>query len=198
MVYISKVYTKFGDRGETMLADGQRVSKANARIGAYGEIDELNSVLGLLRAELLREPKRDRAEPFLKALDGELGRIQQELFNLGAELATPKAAEGGPSLVVEERHVTLLEQTMDAWNAELQPLRSFILPGGSAAASVCHLARTVCRRAERSIVALAAIEPVRGVAVIYVNRLSDYLFVVSRALCHRLGDPEVLWDPKTT
>lgn len=198
MVYISKVYTKFGDAGETMLADGQRVGKDAARIRSYGDIDECNAVLGLVRTELQREPRRDRDEAFLAALDGQLARIQQELFNLGAELATPKAAQGEASLKVEERHVEQLERDIDGWNDQLEPLKSFILPGGGPLAAAAHLARTVCRRAERELVALARIEPIRGEAMRYVNRLSDYLFVVSRIASHRLGYDEVLWDPKST
>lgn len=198
MVYISKVYTKFGDAGETMLADGQTTSKAAARLRSYGDVDELNAVIGLVRTELDREPRRSQDPEFLESLDRQLGRIQQELFNLGAELATPKAALGEATLVVEERHVTQLEQDLDAWNDALAPLRSFILPGGGPLASSTHLARTVCRRAERELVALAAAEPVRPEAMRYVNRLSDYLFVIGRAASHRLGYDEVLWNPATT
>lgn len=198
MVYISKIYTKFGDTGETMLADGQRVAKDDARIRSYGEIDELNAIVGIVRTELAREPKRMTDEDFATALDGQLGRIQQELFNLGAELATPHAARGEASLVIEERHVLQLEHDIDHWNDTLEPLKSFILPGGGPVAASAHLARTVCRRAERELFALARREPVRGEAMRYVNRLSDYFFVVSRIVSHRLGYDEVLWDPKST
>jgi cob(I)alamin adenosyltransferase len=206
VVYISKVYTKSGDEGQTMLASGAIVRKDAPRIRTYGDIDELNAVIGLVRIEIGREPKREGAEIFLGELDAQLARIQQELFNLGAELATPEATQRDPSAtketggmpVVEDRHVQQLEHEIDGWNAALEPLRSFVLPGGGPIAAVCHLARTVCRRAERELVALFAEEPVRGEAIRYVNRLSDYFFVVSRSVTHRLGYPEVLWEPSNT
>ncbi|MCY1062515.1 cob(I)yrinic acid a,c-diamide adenosyltransferase [Nannocystis sp. SCPEA4] len=193
VVYISKVYTKFGDRGDTMLASGDTVGKDAPRVAAYGDVDELNAVLGVLRVELARvEPAAQRE--LLTALDAQLGRIQQELFDLGAELATPGATEGKAPLRVEEADVTRLEQELDAWNADLPPLRSFILPGGGPLGAYAHLARTVCRRAERTVVALTRVEPVRAEAVRYLNRLSDYFFVVARAVAHAFAVPEVLWD----
>ncbi|MDC0673927.1 cob(I)yrinic acid a,c-diamide adenosyltransferase [Nannocystis sp. ncelm1] len=193
MVYISKVYTKFGDRGDTMLASGDTVGKDAPRVAAYGDVDELNAVLGVLRVELARvEPAAQRE--LLTALDAQLGRIQQELFDLGAELATPGATEGKAPLRVEEADVTRLEQELDAWNADLPPLRSFILPGGGPLGAYAHLARTVCRRAERTVVTLTRVEPVRAEAVRYLNRLSDYFFVVARAVAHAFAVPEVLWD----
>jgi cob(I)alamin adenosyltransferase len=198
VVYISKVYTKFGDAGETMLATGDRISKDAPRIRSYGDIDELNAVLGLLRAELGREPKAAGAAVFVSELDAQLARIQQELFNLGAELSTPGTRDGDGKLKIEPRHVEALEKDIDGWNASLDPLRSFVLPGGGPAASVGHVARTVCRRAERELVALARLDPVRPEAVVYVNRLSDYLFVVCRTVAIRLGAGEVLWDPSST
>jgi cob(I)alamin adenosyltransferase len=205
VVYISKVYTKSGDGGETMLATGARVRKDAPRIRAYGDIDELNAVIGQVRLEIGREPKREGAEVFLGELDQQLARIQQELFNLGAELATPEAAdpEADPTRTssmprVEARHVERLEHEIDGWNAALEPLRSFVLPGGGPIATVCHLARTVCRRAERELVSLTRDAPVRAEAMHYVNRLSDYFFVVSRSVTHRLGYAEVLWEPTTT
>lgn len=194
MVYISKVYTKFGDRGDTMLASGDTVGKDAPRVAAYGEVDELNAVLGLFRVELARVGEAPAQREFLAALDASLGRIQQELFDLGAELATPGATEGKAPLRVEEADVTRLEQELDAWNADLPPLRSFILPGGGPLGAWAHLARTVCRRAERTVVALTRVEPVRAEAVRYLNRLSDYFFVVARAAAHRFDIPEVLWD----
>lgn len=194
MVYISKVYTKFGDAGDTMLASGDTVRKDSARVESYGEVDELNAVLGLLRVELARTPTSDEQRPFATALDASLARIQQELFDLGAELATPGAAEGKARLKVEDGDVTRLEKELDALNEHLSPLRSFILPGGGPLGALAHLGRTVCRRAERRAVALAHQEPVRGEALRYLNRLSDYLFVVARAAAQRFGHPEVLWD----
>lgn len=200
MVYISKVYTKAGDRGETTLGNGLRVRKDAARVAAFGDVDELNAIMGLLRLELTREQRDGETNPVIDALDGQFARIQQELFNLGGELATPPIPEKPERdfVGIEERHVERLEHEIDAWNANLDPLKSFILPGGGGVATVCHLARTVCRRAERQIVTLAAGETVRGEVQRYVNRLSDYLFVVARAAARELGHPEVLWDPART
>ncbi len=198
MVYISKVYTKFGDEGQTMLANGDTVSKASLRVRAYGEVDELNATLGLVRLELGREPRAHEHMQFVAKLFGELGRIQQELFNLGAELATPSASEGGARLQVEQRHIEALEQSIDDHNGSLEPLHSFILPGGGPTGSAAHLARTVCRRAERELVELANSEPVRNEARIYLNRLSDWLFVIARAAAKQLGHAEVLWDQRRT
>ena len=195
MVYISKVYTKFGDAGDTMLASGDTVGKDTARVEAYGEVDELNAVLGLMRVELARTSTADAGQAeFVATLDASLGRIQQELFDLGAELATPGAARGEARLKVEDTDVTRLERELDALNDHLAPLRSFILPGGGPLGAWAHLARTVCRRAERRVVALAHGEPVRPEALRYINRLSDYFFVVARAAAQRFGVPEVLWD----
>lgn len=193
MVYISKVYTRSGDDGDTMLATGDRVGKDHQRIRTYGDVDELNCVVGMLRVELARTPSPPLE--YVARVDGELGRIQQELFNLGAELSTPMAEGETPKLAVHDRHVDRLEREIDGHNDALAPLRSFVLPGGGPAAAVCHLARTVCRRAERELVALARVEPVRPAALHYVNRLSDYLFVLSRSMTHTFGDQEVLWDP---
>jgi cob(I)alamin adenosyltransferase len=198
MVYISKVYTRSGDEGKTMLANGAFVGKETLRIRAYGDVDELNTVLGMIRVELAREPRRPAHEAFCAKLDAQLARIQQELFNLGAELATPEAAEGGAKLKIEQRHVDALEHEIDEHNAHLEPLRSFILPGGGPVASAAHVGRTVCRRAEREVVALARAESVREESRKYMNRLSDYLFVVARAAAKQLGYDEALWDPKTT
>lgn len=198
MVYIAKVYTRSGDDGHTMLASGDRVPKDAVRIAAYGDVDELNAVLGVLRVELAREPRREGAQIVLDEADLQLGRIQQELFDLGAELATPSAATGGSKLTVGAQQVTTLERNIDAWNEPLAPLTSFILPGGGAIAAACHMGRTVCRRAERVAVTLANTEgeTVRVQALHYLNRLSDYLFVLARAITHRLDYDEVLWDPK--
>lgn len=197
MVYISKVYTKFGDHGDTMLASGDTVGKDSLRVAAYGEVDELNSVLGLLRVEVQRAPGEtsERAD-FLSGLDATLARIQQELFDLGAELAEPGATTGKARLYVTDDDVTRLEHELDALNEPLSPLTSFILPGGGPVGATAHLARTVCRRAERHAVTLSRSEPVRGEALRYLNRLSDLLFVVARAAAQRLGHPEVLWDTR--
>ena len=195
MVYISKVYTKFGDDGQTMLANGDTADKDAARVRAYGDVDELNAALGLLRLEIAREPARAEHAAFLRALDEALERIQQELFDLGAELAHPGAAAGEGKLRIEEASITRLENEIDALNAPLPPLRSFVLPGGGALGAAAHLCRTVCRRAEREAVALRREAAVRGEALRYLNRLSDLLFVVARAAAHELGHDEVLWDP---
>ncbi len=201
MVYISKVYTKSGDGGQTMLANGEKVSKDHLRIRAYGDIDELNATIGMVRVELFRDPRAASARTFVERLDAQLGRIQQELFNLGAELAYPEPDEPSemPRLSLRPDHVEQIERDIDALNEDLPPLRSFILPGGGPTAAACHLSRTVCRRAEREVVTLAgASEQVSDVALHYVNRLSDYFFVLSRALAARLGYGETLWVPETT
>jgi cob(I)alamin adenosyltransferase len=178
-----------------MLATGDRVGKDHQRIRSYGDIDELNCVMGMLRVELRRGDAAEKNAEMVARVDAELARIQQELFNLGAELSTPMPEGETPKLAVHDRHVDRLENEIDAHNDALEPLRSFVLPGGGPVAAVAHLARTVCRRAEREMVALSRQEPVRGAALRYVNRLSDYLFVLSRSLTHALGEPEVLWDP---
>lgn len=194
VVYISKVYTRSGDDGGTMLASGDRVSKDAARVASYGEVDELNAVIGLVRVEIAREPQRES----LAAVDEELARIQQELFDLGAELATPGAGDKEGQLTIPARHIDRLEAEIDARNEDLAPLKSFVLPGGGPVGATCHLARTVCRRAERRAVALARDETVRPEALRYLNRLSDYLFVLARAVAHQLGHDEVLWKPASS
>jgi cob(I)alamin adenosyltransferase len=198
MVYISKVYTRSGDDGGTMLATGDRVGKDHQRIRSYGDVDELNCVIGLVRIELAREPRRAHHADAADRMDGELARIQQELFDLGAELSTPTPDGSAPKLAIHQAHVDRLERELDAHNEPLAPLRSFVLPGGGPVGVACHLARTVCRRAERELVALSRNEPVRGEALRYLNRLSDYLFVLSRAVAHAFGEPEVLWQPGST
>jgi cob(I)alamin adenosyltransferase len=196
MVQISRVYTRSGDRGQTSLADGSRIDKDNPRIRTYGEIDELNSVLGLVRVELGREPHREDHTSFVDILDRQLERIQQELFNLGAELASPKITAKGNQHLLGEDHVSALERDMDALNETLAPLESFVLPGGGPVGAAAHLARTVCRRAERDLVWLAREETIRPEALGYLNRLSDYLFVLARSVAHELGYTETLWDPE--
>jgi cob(I)alamin adenosyltransferase len=178
-----KIYTKTGDTGETALFGGARVSKASARVDAYGVIDELNSVLGLVRSE-----------PFDEELDALLGQVQNQLFNLGAELASSpdsKVALGVP--LVSEREVQALEAAIDRAEGELPALKTFVLPGGSRASAYLHLARTVCRRAERKLVQLAEREAIRLEAVRYLNRLSDALFVFARLANQRLGVADVPW-----
>jgi cob(I)alamin adenosyltransferase len=167
MVYISKVYTKFGDGGDTMLASGDTVGKDTLRVAAYGEVDELNSVLGLLRVEVSRAKPSAFGPPSSASLDATLARIQQELFDLGAELAEPGAASGKARLCVIDSDVTRLEHELDALNEHLAPLTSFILPGGGPVGATAHLARTVCRRAERQAVTLAPrrARPRRGPAL---------------------------------
>jgi len=195
MVYISKVYTKFGDDGQTMLANGDTADKYAPRVRAYGEVDELNATVGLLRLEIRRTPTPESATDFTAQLDRGLERIQQELFDLGAELAHPGAAAGEGKLRIAESSVTRLEGELDAFNEPLPPLTSFVLPGGGAIGVAAHLCRTVCRRAERDAVALRQHSPVRGEALRYLNRLSDYFFVVARAAASAFAEPEVLWDP---
>lgn len=178
-----KIYTKTGDSGETGLFGGARVSKAAARVGAYGDVDELNSVIGLARTT-----------PFDPVIDVLLAEIQSELFNVGAELATtPEKAEKNLAPVVGEAEIARLEAAIDRADEELPPLKTFVLPGGLPAAAHLHLARTTCRRAERAIVALGAAEPVRPEVVRYLNRLSDLLFTLARLANARGGFEDVPW-----
>lgn len=179
-----KIYTKRGDAGETGLFGGQRVSKDDLRVAAYGDVDELNALLGLARAA-------DLDERLAKAV----ARVQDELFTLGAELATPDAEKNPKVPTVDAAWIERLEEEIDAIDGEVPPLRQFVLPGGSQGASWLHLARTVCRRAERSIVQLSRREPVGGLALAYVNRLSDWLFMAARAANHRAGVAEIAWTP---
>lgn len=178
-----KIYTRTGDSGETSLFDNTRVSKADARVDAYGEVDELNACLGAARAAGVGG---DLAAP--------LDAIQQDLFALGARLADPSAriADRVTKAAITAAAVERLEQLIDRLDAEAPPLRRFILPGGSPGGALLHLARTVCRRAERRVIALGpdAVEPI---LIVYLNRLSDLLFVMARAVNHRAGMPEVEW-----
>mgnify|MGYP000325984650 CR=1 FL=1 len=175
---ITRVYTKTGDAGETSLVDGSRVSKAHERVAAYGDVDELNSLLGLARVGL---PDAQLADA---QLDEALGKIQNELFIVGADLASPLTIQVPR---VDETHIAELEQLIDSLLEELEPLREFILPGGTQLGASLHLARTVARRAERSIVTLAAREEINEQALIYLNRLSDLLFVMARVANQRAG-----------
>ena len=178
-----KIYTKTGDKGETGLFGGGRVSKSSTRVDAYGEIDELNSVIGLVRTE-----------PIDATLDALFARVQSALFDLGAELATPpdsKAELGIPTIT--DADVLALELAIDRAESELPPLKTFVLPGGCRAAAYLHLGRTVCRRAERRLVTLGEEEGVRETCIRYLNRLSDALFVLARLANHRAGIADVPW-----
>jgi cob(I)alamin adenosyltransferase len=179
-----KIYTRTGDRGDTSLFGGQRVPKDALRIEAYGTVDELNSVIGIVRA--------DNAEP---ALDATLERVQDELFVLGADLATPRSLEKKGVGRIAHTEADRLEQEIDRFEAGLKPLKSFILPGGSPVAARMHFARTVCRRAERIVVRLSRNEDIGDDIIIYLNRLSDLLFVLARYANHTARVPEVKWKP---
>jgi cob(I)alamin adenosyltransferase len=183
MVTLSKIYTKGGDQGRTSLGDGTRVAKHTARVAAYGTVDEANATIGLVRLHTAGEA------------DAMLARIQNDLFDLGADLCRPGADfEDAKALRVQGSQVERLEREIDGMNAELQPLTSFVLPGGTAAAAYLHLARTVTRRAERLVCELAEAEAINPAAIRYLNRLSDHLFVLSRWLNEK-GAKDVLWVP---
>ncbi len=187
MVRLTRIYTKGGDKGRTSLGDGTRVVKHDLRVAAYGTVDEANAAVGLARLHAAGEA------------EAMLARIQNDLFDLGADLCRPEAGPkdkkpGGTALRVVESQVLRLENEIDAMNAALQPLESFVLPGGSAAAAHLHLARTIARRAERAITALAAKSAVNPFAIKYINRLSDHLFVLARIVNDR-GKADVLWRP---
>jgi cob(I)alamin adenosyltransferase len=194
MVRLNRIYTKAGDGGQTRLVGGQKVAKDSARIESYGTVDELSSCLGLTRAALATPPVPAGAPE----LSDVIKRIQNELFNLGSDLATLPADRHPQQPLIEARHVTALEREIDAWNESLPELRSFVLPGGGWVAASLHLARTVCRRAERLVVGLRATEEVGEQVVPYLNRLSDALFVMSRHASRLYGEPEPLWTPETT
>lgn len=174
---LSKIYTRTGDDGTTGLGDGSRVAKDSARVNAYGTVDELNSALGMLLAHEVPDAVREC-----------LTQVQHDLFDLGGELCIPGMA------MVFDADVDRLEATLDGFNADLPPLKDFILPGGGIAAGTCHLARTICRRAERDVVTLARHDTVRPEATRYLNRLSDLLFVIARVLARASGHGEVLWQ----
>jgi cob(I)alamin adenosyltransferase len=188
MVYLSRIYTRSGDQGETGLGDGSRVPKDHPRVSAYGAVDELNAVLGLL---LAGNPDQPEAEL--------LRSIQNELFDVGADLCLPPTSEEGPGqrLRVRPEQAARLESAIDRINAGLTPLTSFVLPGGRLAAAWCHLARTVCRRAERDVVTLSRTEAVNPQVIVYLNRLSDLLFVLARSY-NAGGREDVLWVPGKT
>ena len=194
-IYLSRIYTKAGDKGQTSLVGGKKIAKDSPRIEAYGTVDELNAVIGLLR-----KANRDEAGPeeARARIDAILGRVQNELFNLGSLLATLPEDVGEKQPRIEARHVEALERDIDALNEQLPPLRSFTLPGGGWVSSWLHLGRTVCRRAERVVVHLAGLEPVDAEAVRYLNRLSDALYVIGRWNVRQRGEQEPLWTPETT
>jgi cob(I)alamin adenosyltransferase len=180
-----KIYTKSGDHGETGLFGGPRVPKSDARVEAYGEVDELNAAVGAARA-IVEDPE----------IDLHLARVQHELFCVGAELATPHDAKARSAIPpIDAAWTARLEGAIDAWDAALPPLRQFVLPGGTRTAAALHLARCVCRRAERRVVALAVEVEVAPEALAYLNRLSDFLFVAARVANQRAQREETAWDP---
>lgn len=190
-VRITRVYTRAGDKGETRLVGGKRVAKDSPRIEAYGTIDELNSVIGLARA--FNEEKLGQGEAH-RFLDSVLRQLQDELFDLGSELATPSDFFQEGMYRVGEREVKKLEQLMDECQKELEPLKSFVLPGGGRIGAYLHQCRTVCRRAEREILRLSRAEELSEWPLKYVNRLSDLFFVLSRWVSKQTGEAEYLWQ----
>lgn len=190
-IRITRVYTRTGDRGETGLVGGKRVPKDSARIEAYGTIDELNSIVGLARVFNEEQITHNEAH---RQLDLILRQIQEELFDLGSELATPAEFFKEGMYRVGEREVKKIEQLIDDCQKELTPLKSFILPGGGRVGAYLHQCRTVCRRAEREILRLSRVEELGEWPVKYVNRLSDLFFVLSRWIAKRTGDKEYLWQ----
>ena len=188
MVRLNKIYTRTGDQGETGLADGSRISKAHPRSRAVGDVDEANSAIGVALLHIDDEAARAK-----------LGRIQNEMFDLGADLATPGEdfAPGEMVLRIVQEQIDRLESEIDEMNSGLEPLRSFILPGGGAGSAYLHLARTVVRRAEREAVAAASEVTLNPLALIYLNRLSDHLFVLARLIASA-GEGDTLWKPGST
>lgn len=180
-----KIYTKTGDQGITSLLGGMRVPKSDLRIDAYGTVDELNSYLGLLRDQKVNAKRTDL-----------LKEIQDRLFTIGAELATVPGKDKVKKPDLHPEDVELLEREMDLMESQLPMLTAFILPGGHQSVSFCHLARTVCRRSERIVVELASLEPVSELVIQYLNRLSDYLFVLGRKMAQELDVEEVTWKPR--
>lgn len=180
-----KIYTKTGDSGTTSLLGGARVSKAHVRIEAYGTVDELNSYVGLLRDQEVNSSRKD----FLKT-------IQDRLFTIGADLATQPGKDKVVKPDLQESDITLLEEAMDSMDEKLPPLTSFVLPGGHQSVSFSHIARCVCRRAERIAIALNDQEPVSPLVIQYLNRLSDYLFVLGRMMALELNAEEIKWEPR--
>jgi cob(I)alamin adenosyltransferase len=194
-IRITRVYTRAGDAGETALVGGRRVPKDSPRIAAYGALDELNAAIGLARAfnaqGLQARGARGRTH---RRLDAILRGLQNELFDLGSELATPPDAAYDGMFRVGRGEVTALERLIDECQRDLRPLKSFVLPGGGPVGAFLHQARTVCRRAERDVLALSRVEPTGPWPLAYVNRLGDLLFVLSRWVGHHLGETEYLWE----
>ena len=176
---LSKIYTRTGDDGTTGLGDGSRVAKDSLRVDAMGDVDELNSVIGLMITEGVPDVLQDN-----------LTQIQHDLFNLGGEICIPDY------VILQKERIDDLEEAIDTLNDDLEPLKEFILPGGTKAASYCHLARTVCRRAERKLITLNRSEPVTAISLQYLNRLSDLLFVMCRIINKEAGVADVLWKNK--
>ena len=181
-----KIYTKKGDKGETSLLGGKRVSKSNIRIESYGTVDELNSWLGLIRDQKIDSDTKKF-----------LIHIQDRLFTIGSHLASDPSKKGIKIPDIKEENITVLEKEMDKMNESLPEMKSFVLPGGNAIVSYCHIARCVCRRAERCAVNLASNEKVEDIIIKYLNRLSDYLFVLSRKFSHDLNAEEIPWKPNS-
>jgi cob(I)alamin adenosyltransferase len=191
MVRITKVYTRTGDRGETSLVGGKRVPKDSPRIDAYGTIDELNSIVGLAR--VFNEESLDAGEAH-RFLDEVLCRLQDELFDLGSELATPPEFFQPGMYRVGDDEIARIEKLIDKCQEDLEPLNSFVLPGGGRIGAYLHQCRTVCRRAEREILRLSRTEDINDRAIKYINRLSDLFFVLSRWIAKQTGEPEFLWQ----
>jgi len=191
-IRLSRIYTRTGDKGQTALVGGKRVPKESARLEAYGTIDELNSIIGIVRTYLPQF--RDRFGADFEPYSESLRRIQNELFDVGSELATPPDGEYPQMHKMGAGEIRKLEEEMDAMEQELEPLKSFTLPGGGVLNAFLHQARTVCRRAERVMWAVKREEEIADQDIIYINRLSDHLFVQSRWIAKRLNEPEFLWD----
>jgi cob(I)alamin adenosyltransferase len=191
MVRITKVYTRTGDRGETSLVGGKRVPKDSPRIDAYGTIDELNSIVGLAR--VFNEESLDAGAAH-RFLDEVLCRLQDELFDLGSELATPPEFFQPGMYRVGDDEIARIEKLIDKCQEDLEPLNSFVLPGGGRIGAYLHQCRTVCRRAEREILRLSRTEDINDRAIKYINRLSDLFFVLSRWIAKQTGEPEFLWQ----
>ena len=182
MIKLNKIYTKTGDGGDTALGDGERVLKDSLRVSAYGNVDELNASIGIITLYANTELKR------------KLKNIQNDLFDIGADLCVPISEKNNDRLRLSKNQIEALEQEIDEMNSILKPLNSFVLPGGCRSATFLHMARTICRRAERSVVSLKLKEEINDITLAYLNRLSDWLFVASRVE-NMNNSSEVLWDP---
>ncbi len=191
-IRLTRIYTRTGDKGTTALVGGKRVPKESGRLESYGTVDELNSIVGIVRTYLMEY--KDRLGDDYQWYSEMLRRIQNELFDVGSELATPPDGEYEGMHKMGDGEVKLLEDEMDRMEKDLQPLKSFTLPGGGVLNAFLHQARTVCRRAERVLWAVKREEDIADQVIIYINRLSDHFFVQSRWIAKRLGEPEFLWD----